>query len=307
MKPKINSEVEAVLQCPNCGEGLTRCSEGRFVCSRCDLSFVSNSAGSLDLRLQKPKTVDLSFQVPCMECLTDIPWCDDLPMNLEPQVDFDTTSVPHHLTKEIMSYFPKASKKDSLMLDLGCGNTVHREVCEHAGFTYVGVDYENPQAPYLADAHALPFRDCSFEFLLSVAVLEHIQFPFLAIREAQRILKPGGIFIGTVAFLEPFHSNSFYHHSRIGTLNTLRYGGFEIVQIAASTSWTVFAAQAKMIQWILFPRVPRAISSGLILLPQKMAHIWWKLSALLKPGTKRDRRPDILSGAFYFVARKPDA
>jgi ubiquinone/menaquinone biosynthesis C-methylase UbiE len=194
-----------------------------------------------------------------------------------------------------------------MMLDLGCGNTVHRQVCEHAGFKYVGVDYDNSQAPFLADAHALPFRNDSFEFLLSIAVLEHIQFPFVAIREAQRVLKPGGMFIGTVAFLEPFHGNSFYHHTRLGTLNTLRYGGFDILRIAASTSWSVFAAQALMSDTKLFPGMPKAVSRNLIMLPQKISNTWRKIEHILKRSIKRNRMADHTSGAFYFVARKPGA
>ncbi len=307
MNHRISPTVEAVLQCPNCGEKLARCSDDRLSCPKCDLVFAFSASGSLDLRLQKPKTVDLSFQIPCSDHLADIPWCDDLPANPAPRVDFGTTPIPHHLSRQLMSYFPKASGKGSLMLDLGCGSTVHRQVCERAGFTYVGVDYKNPQAPFLADAHALPFRDHSFEFLLSVAVLEHIQFPFVAVREAQRVLKPGGTFIGTVAFLEPFHDNSFYHHSRVGTLNTLRYGGFEIAQIAASTHWTVFAAQAGMSHGTLFPRVPLFVSRNLILVPQRMSRIWWRLGHLLQGRIGRSRRADCLSGAFYFVVRKPDA
>lgn len=307
MAHDLNPDVEAVLQCPGCCVQLARTSNAKLSCYKCGSVYGSNATGSLDLRLQKPRSVSLTFHVPFPFDETDIPYSEDLPPSPSPQVDFGAVPIPRHLTRELMSYFPKASGKGSLMLDLGCGNAGHRQVCEHAGFTYVGIDYENPEAPLLADAHALPFRDESFEFLLSAAVFEHIQFPFVAIREAQRVLKPGCIFIGTVAFLEPFHANSFYHHSRMGTLNTLLYGGFHIVHVAASTKWTVFAAQARMSGQTLFPRLPNAVSRSLILLPERMSRAWWRVGLLLKSRITRSRKADAMSGAFYFVVKKPDA
>ena len=204
-----------------------------------------------------PKNSYLSFIVPAKTTPSEIECYDNLPGNRNPKVDFSNTPIPNHLSEELISYFPKSSSKDSIILDLGCGDTVHQKVCEHAGFKYVGVDYENPRAPYWADAHTLPFQDHSFEFLLSVAVFQHIQFPFVAIREAKRVLKPCGLLVGTVSFLEPFHSNSFYHHSLLGTLNTLIFGGFEVVKIAATTSYTVFSAHGSMSSGRLFPKIPK--------------------------------------------------
>src|SRR4030095_14421423 len=101
-----------------------------------------------------------------------------------------------------------------------------------AGFHWMGLDYSASEAPILGDAHALPFETESIEFVLSLAVLEHIQHPAVAIQEINRVLKRGGLYLGTVAFLEPFHGNSYYHHTHLGTFNSLRLGGFDVERVA---------------------------------------------------------------------------
>ena len=171
-------------------------------------------------------------------------------------------------------------------------------------FEYVGLDYKSDYAPILGDAHSLPFKDKFFEFILSVAVLEHIRFPFLMMKEAYRVLQPRGKFIGTVAFLEPFHNSSFYHHTHLGTYNSLQEGGFEITHIAPNETWSALTALADM---VLFPRMPRLLSRAIVT-PVQIAHrTWWKIGGMFSREASDNMRMIHTAGSFTFIAVKAAA
>lgn len=302
MKHKFSKTILDILTCPYCGEHLKKVN-GSLKCFNCQQEYNISNEGQLDLRLQKKKQYQLRFELGT-NLLPDegFDFCV-LQENPHTEVDFAKFGIPKHLSKELMSYFPRASSKDSIMLDLGCGNTVHRKVCEHAGFTYVGLDYNSEEAPILGDAQSLPFRDNSFEFILSIAVLEHIRYPFVMMNEAYRVLKPGGKFIGTVAFLEPFHDNSFYHHTHLGIFNSLKSAGFDIKYIAPSVKWHVLRAQAKM---NLFPKLPPIISNILIMPVYLLHRIWWMLAYIITHSNRANEENRILigTGAHSFIASK---
>jgi len=302
MTNSYSEQIMNILSCPFCSGSLERGRAGSR-CEICGTNYPDTESGALDFRLKNPRSVTLTFELggnlPSLEALEFTP----LIKSRTAGVDFSPIAVPYHLNEELMSYFPRAHNENSLMLDLGCGDGIHREVCEHAGFQYVGLDYDSPGAPFLGDAHALPFKDNSFEFILSIAVLEHIRYPFVMMAEAFRVLKPGGKLIGTVAFMEPFHLDSYYHHSHLGTLNSLQYAGFEVEQVAPSDTWTGLKAQAAM---GLFQRMPRAYSSILIYPLHVLHRLWWR-ARVLKSRGRRVRMNDLIrntTGAFSFIASK---
>src|SRR3954454_15998595 len=304
----IKPSIWNLLTCPACGAVLEQRNNGA-VCMRCRAEYAGTDQ-QLDLRLHSPRTYTLNFDLrapllpptgfdfgPLRACAT-------------PQIpEFAQIPIPrllrsgNRLTPELLSYFPRAASGGS-MLDLGCGDKDFEGICRHTNFDYVGLDYSGERPDLLGDAHALPFKDESFDFVVSFAVLEHLRYPFVAMREAFRVLKSGGTFIGTVAFLEPFHMDSYAHLTHLGTYNVLKHAGFDVQVVAPNTKWSALHALGNM---ILYPRLPGPLCD-LMVAPMYWLHrLWWKLGHAVdpKPRTSEQYRLPATTGGFRFVVKKP--
>lgn len=304
----ISEKVWHILRCPFCLGVL----QDRGIlpeCQKCGEKYDFFENNQLDLRLKKKKIYPMEFGIDSFFDssydlnLNDIYWTIPFSVNNSPEVNFDGIKIPIRLNFFQLSHFPQAKEKGSLMLDLGCGEGIHREVCEHAGFEYVGLDLRCEKAQLRGDAHALPFADNCFEFILSIATLEHLRNPFIAIKEVHRVLKPGGRVLGTVAFLEPFHELSYYHHSHRGLYYLLKDAGLNIKIIGPNEDWPVLRALSEM---ILFPKLPKVISHALMTPIQILHRLWWKVgSKIVKSETAQESfRLIATAGSFTFVAEK---
>ncbi|MEY3397911.1 MAG: hypothetical protein RL220_505 [Bacteroidota bacterium] len=104
--------------------------------------------------------------------------------------------------------------RGKLVLDIGCGYGRLRSVVEQAGGTWHGIEpFEGGANTHVGDAENLPFADNTYDVAIMAAVLEHIPSVESAFREVARVLKPGGYFLGYVAFMECFHEISYNHLS----------------------------------------------------------------------------------------------
>jgi SAM-dependent methyltransferase len=74
------------------------------------------------------------------------------------------------------------------------------------GKQYVGCDIvSGAGVDRIENLHGLSFTDGSVGTLIAVETLEHVADPYLAVREIQRVLRPGGIAIVTTPFNFPIH------------------------------------------------------------------------------------------------------
>lgn len=92
---------------------------------------------------------------------------------------------------------------DTCLLDAGCGAEMGfiRELSPNIRMS-IGVDLgkvESITAPssyaIRGDLHHIPFKDCSFDIIISMSVIEHLSDPEKVFREFSRVLKPKGIVV----------------------------------------------------------------------------------------------------------------
>jgi SAM-dependent methyltransferase len=97
------------------------------------------------------------------------------------------------------------SAKGLRVLDVGCGVKPYYPFFSTAS-DYVGVDVaDNPQADLQGTIEQLPVEDESFDIVLCLQVLEHVEDPAQAVRELHRVTRPGG------RVLAATHGTQVYH------------------------------------------------------------------------------------------------
>ena len=109
------------------------------------------------------------------------------------------------------------------VLDVGTSQRFAKELRAYepwfAGKRYVAAGYEPDQTlgVYSCDCHQniqqMTFADASFDAVLCIAVIEHVDDPFAAARELWRVLCPNGRLLLTTPFLYQHHGKPAAKHS----------------------------------------------------------------------------------------------
>lgn len=90
--------------------------------------------------------------------------------------------------------------------------------------TWINLNFNIKAEPDLvADARMLPIMKNSVDVVVCTEVLEHLCMPAQCIDEIYRVMKPSGIFIGSVPFIFPVHNspNDYYRYTEAGLRNLL--------------------------------------------------------------------------------------
>jgi len=169
------------------------------------------------------------------------------------------------------------------VLDAPCGDGALAAVLTRAGYAVTGADVDETAASVLPAARfrrtdlngPLPFSDGSFDAVLSIEGIEHLENRFGYLRELHRVLRPGGRLILTTPNVLNLRSrvrflgSGFYHrdprplnesgrhplhHIALGTLADLRYGlhtsGFRLSSVGHTHIKPISYLYAWLVPWM---------------------------------------------------------
>ncbi len=105
-------------------------------------------------------------------------------------------------------------------------------VAEDTRWIYVNID-ETTSPDLVCDAASVPLPDGSADCIVCTEVLEHVPDAAACVREAIRLLRPGGVFIASVPFFYPIHADP-HDYCRF-TAEGLRrlHAGFAVASVAS--------------------------------------------------------------------------
>jgi len=197
-------------------------------------------------------------------------------------------------------------------LDLGCGDGRGAAWLSQFGLRPLGLDTSPVNRDQLrGDGHSLPFKDESFTVVLCLKVLEHVYDPLRFTGEVRRILRPGGYFLGSVAFLEPYHAMSYYHFSPLGLVDCLTRNDLDIIELRAghgalaSFFSTAFPAPRLSFPWPLAKPIGATLQRFLLSL-RRVAGFAFAVATQQRQEYQRTAALDGVrfAGEFAFVARR---
>lgn len=176
--------------------------------------------------------------------------------NLAGTGDYLTLTSSHYgLTRALLPVIRQYAA--GKILDLGAGFSTYRSILLEYGDTYVGMDIErhSSRLDSIADGRKLPFANEVFDTVFSSQVLEHTPEPWDLLRDACRVLRPGGVLILSAPHLSYIHAvpEDYYRYTNYGLIFLLRQAGFGEIEVLPAGA--VFS---------LLGSIPQSISLGLL-------------------------------------------
>jgi len=164
------------------------------------------------------------------------------------------------------------------LLDVGCGSRPFAPIFAGRVRRYWGTDLAaskflgaHPPDVY-SRAEALPIRTASMDTLMGLSMTTYLPEPLEMLREAQRVLKPGGMMLLEFTQMAPLHDApyDFYRFTRYGAAYLLERAGFEPLEfIPIGGLWA--RVGLSMIAWL--NRINRGPTRILTELPVRLLYI----------------------------------
>lgn len=198
----------------------------------------------------------------------------------------------------LLQVFSELERTGGLGVDIGAGGSrLHPRL--------ISLDRDPTGRPQTkASADALPFSDGSLGAVVSQEVFEHLADPIAALREAVRVLVPGGVLYLQTPFVIGYHDGptDYWRFTRDGIERFLVSGGLDVERVEESVGAGTGAYRIA----VEFSAVVAGSIWRRAYLPAKaLAALWWSPLRLADHFTMTGPHRHRLAGGYLALARKP--
>lgn len=119
--------------------------------------------------------------------------------------------------------------------------------------SYKTLDRDGEWKPdIIGSAESIPLEDNSIDSIICTQVLEHVQHPWVALKEMQRVLKPNGVLLLTVPQLNELHEipHDYYRYTRWGLETLMTEAGLKVEVMDQRGTIHTSLAQLFIRNWI---------------------------------------------------------
>lgn len=163
--------------------------------------------------------------------------------------------VLSELARAIRSVLARLDVKGARVLDYGCGTRPYERWFAAAGARYLGADLDGAHEVRIAPDGALSAPSSSAEVVASFQVLEHVWDVPGYLREAHRVLVPGGRLLLSThgTWLYHPHPGDFRRWTAEGLKREIEAAGFvldSLLPVAGPLAWTTILRSVGLSQFL---------------------------------------------------------
>lgn len=165
------------------------------------------------------------------------------------------SSYPEKLCRHLVKIYEMNLVSNLNFLEIGCGKGTHlKQFSKLLSGDFFGIDFEDIGPiegckTYVCDLErdSLPFDDCSFDFIFSKSVIEHVYNTDNFLSEIKRTLKPTGVLILMTPdwqsqmknfYDDPTHVKPFTKHSVFSSLKMFDFSEISVKDfMQLPTTW----------------------------------------------------------------------
>jgi len=206
MERLSKENLRAIVVCANCKSDNIKVNDGNWQCTNCNSSYhqykhkpvflnKNNELFPPSAYIEKPNT-KASRRSSFYKIKQLIP----------------SRSINLSRDKYFKLLASRVEEKETTILVIGCGNQVSQIqktfLSTKTFFVFCDIDI-NADVDIFCDSHELPFKDSTFDGVITTAVLEHVLYPEKVVSEIFRVLKPNAFVYSEIPFLQAVHEGAY--------------------------------------------------------------------------------------------------